>query len=111
MRHTTQIELENLYDLVAVKLGVMDPEDVRSLIVVDALVDTGATGLCLPTPVIEQLGLTPIETRRHLPLPASLTASFIQKSNLQYWNEQGRCKLPSCLRVRLSSWDTWFWSI
>ena len=48
MRHTTQIELENLYDLVAVKLGVMNPEDVRSLIVVDALVDTGATGLCLP---------------------------------------------------------------
>ena len=31
MRHTTQIELENLYDLIAVKLGVMDPEDVRRL--------------------------------------------------------------------------------
>ena len=127
MRHTTQIELENLYDLVAVKLGVMDPEDVRNLIVVDALVDTGATGLCLPTPLIEQLGLTPIETRRartatgiidrvlkrggHVPLPASLTASFIRKSNLRYWNEQGRCKLPICLRVRLSSLVTWFWNI
>ena len=64
MRHTTQIELENLYDLVAVKLGVMNPEDVRRLTVTDALVDTGATGLCLPTPLIEQLGLTPIEMRR-----------------------------------------------
>ena len=64
MRHTTQIELENLYDLVAVKLGVMNPEDVRRLTVPDALVDTGATGLCLPTSVIEQLGLTPIETTR-----------------------------------------------
>ncbi len=30
----------------------MDPENVRSLIVMDALVDTGATGLCLPTPLI-----------------------------------------------------------
>ena len=64
MRHTTQIELENLYDLAAVALGVMKPEDVRRITVTDALVDTGATGLCLPTPLIEQLGLTPIETRR-----------------------------------------------
>ena len=64
MRHTTHIELENLYDLVAVKLGVMNPEEVRRLTVTDALVDTGATGLCLPTSVIEQLGLTPIETTR-----------------------------------------------
>ncbi len=64
MRHTTQIELENLYDLVAVKLGVMNPEEVRRTTVTDALVDTGATGLCLPTSVIEQLGLTPIETTR-----------------------------------------------
>ena len=64
MRHTTKIELENLYDLVAVKLGVMRPEDVRRLTVTDTLVDTGATGLCLPTSVIEQLGLTPIETTR-----------------------------------------------
>lgn len=64
MRHTTQIELENLYDLVAVKLGVMNPEGVRRITVTDALVDTGATGLCLPTSLIEQLGLTPIEMTR-----------------------------------------------
>ncbi len=64
MRHTTRIELENLYDLVAVKLGVMEPGDVRQITVTDALVDTGATGLCLPTSIIEQLGLTPIETTR-----------------------------------------------
>jgi clan AA aspartic protease len=64
MRHTTKIELENLYDLVAVKLGVMNSDDVRRTTVTDALVDTGATGLCLPTSVIEQLGLTPIETTR-----------------------------------------------
>lgn len=64
MRHTTRIELENLYDLVAVKLGVMNAEEVRRLTVTDALVDTGATGLCLPTLLIERLGLTPIETTR-----------------------------------------------
>ena len=64
MRHTTAIELENLYDLVAVKLGVMNSEEVRRLTVTDALVDTGVTGLCLPISLIEQLGLTSIETTR-----------------------------------------------
>ena len=64
MRHTTEIELANQNDLVAVKLGVMNPEEVRRLTVPDALVDTGATGLCLPTPLIERLGLTPVKTVR-----------------------------------------------
>ena len=64
MRHTTQIELVNQNDLVAVQLGVMNPEEVRRLTVPDALVDTGATGLCLPIPLIEDLGLTPIKTVR-----------------------------------------------
>ena len=60
MEQTTRIELVNHDDLVAVRLGVMNPEDVRRLTVEDALVDTGATGLCLPAPLIEQLGLTPL---------------------------------------------------
>ena len=64
MRHTTQIELVNQNDLVAVQLGVMNPEEVRRLTVRDALVDTGATGLCLPIPLVEDLGLTPIKTVR-----------------------------------------------
>lgn len=38
----------------------MNPEDVRRLTVENALVDTGATGLCLPIPLIEQLELTPL---------------------------------------------------
>lgn len=63
MRHTTEIKLANLSDLFLVQVGAMDPEDVRRLTVEDALVDTGATGLCLPTPLIERLGLTPIERR------------------------------------------------
>ena len=40
------------------------PEDVRRLTVEDALVDTGATGLCLPMPLIKQLGLTLIRKVR-----------------------------------------------
>lgn len=63
MRHTTEIKLANLSDLFLVQVGAMDPEEVRRLTVEDALVDTGATGLCLPTSLIERLGLTPIEKR------------------------------------------------
>ena len=63
MRHTTEIKLANLSDLFFVQVGAMDPEDVRRLTVDDALVNTGATGLCLPMSLIERLGLTPVGKR------------------------------------------------
>ena len=64
MERTTRIELENLKDLHAVELGVLESEDVRRLTIEDALVDTGATGLCLPKSLVQQLGLTPIQQIR-----------------------------------------------
>lgn len=60
MEQTTRMELANQDDLVLVRADIMNPEDVRRLTVENALVDTGATGLCLPGPLIEQLGLTPL---------------------------------------------------
>lgn len=60
MEQTTRIELANQSDLILVRAGVMKSEDVRRLTIKDALVDTGATGLCLPGSLIEQLGLTPL---------------------------------------------------
>ena len=62
MKHTAKIELANNDELVAVKLGIMDPEDVKRITVEDALVDTGATRLGLPPSLIEQLGLTPFRS-------------------------------------------------
>ncbi len=59
MRHTTEIELANLEDLNLASRGFIKPEEVRRVLVKDALVDTGATRLSLPKPIIEQLGLTP----------------------------------------------------
>ena len=59
MRHTTEIELANLEDVALANRGFIKPEEVRRVTVKDALVDTGATRLCLPEPIIEQLGLTP----------------------------------------------------
>ena len=62
MEHTTRIELANLKDLHLAEAGVIGTEDVRHVTVEDALVDTGATGLCLPNSLIKQLGLEPLRT-------------------------------------------------
>ena len=62
MRHTTEIKLANLEDLVLAKRGVINPEEVRRITIKDALVDTGASRLSLPKPIIEQLGLSPVGT-------------------------------------------------
>ena len=59
MRHTTEIELANLEDVALANRGFIAPEAVRRVTIKDALVDTGATRLCLPEQIIEQLGLTP----------------------------------------------------
>ena len=75
MRHTTEIKLANLSDLFLVQVGTMDPEDVRRLTIDNALVDTDATGLCLPTSLIERLGLTPIEKRT-----ARTTAGIVERT-------------------------------
>ena len=64
MRHTTRIELTNLADVNLADSGVIKREDIRRVIVEDALVDTGATRLCLPKPIIEQLGLRPFGNAR-----------------------------------------------
>ncbi len=63
MQHTAKIKFINLSDLFLVQVGAMDPEDVRRLTVEDALVDTGATRLCLPTSLIEHLGLRAVDKR------------------------------------------------
>ena len=57
-------KLENLQDLGNVQVGKLPPDQVRSVEVTDALVDTGATMLCAPPPVVAQLGLFPARTRR-----------------------------------------------
>ncbi len=60
MEQTTRMELANRDDIALVRADIMNPKDVRRLTVENALVDTGATGLCLPVPLIKQLGLTPL---------------------------------------------------
>ncbi len=63
-RVITEATIENLEDLWAVKRGLLPAEKARKVSVVDALVDTGATLLSLPTQLIAQLGLEKVGTRR-----------------------------------------------
>ena len=63
MKHTTRIELVNRKDQILAEASVIKPANIRRVVVNDAVVDTGATGLALPEPIIEQLGLTPVTSR------------------------------------------------
>jgi len=63
-RVLTEATIENLEDLWAVKRGLLSSEQVRCATVTDALVDTGATLLSLPTRLIQQLGLEKTASKR-----------------------------------------------
>ncbi|MGH7139098.1 MAG: aspartyl protease family protein [Pirellulales bacterium] len=56
-------KIENLVDVENREQGLLTPEQVRSILVTDALVDTGATTLLLPKRLIAQLGLRHYRTR------------------------------------------------
>ena len=56
-RVLTEATIESLRDLWEAERGTRGSEDVRRAMVTDALVDTGATMLSLPTRLIQQLGL------------------------------------------------------
>jgi len=62
MKHTTQITLANRTDQFLAEAGYIKPESVRQVTIEDAVVDTGATRLALPKPIIEQLDLTPVSS-------------------------------------------------
>ena len=57
-RVVTDAVVENLEDLYSAERGRIKPEEVRRIEIKDALVDSGATSLALPTRMIGQLGLT-----------------------------------------------------
>jgi predicted aspartyl protease len=56
-------KMENIVDLYLANKGTIPQEDVRGVEVTDALVDTGATSLSMPTRMIRQLGLDPLRNR------------------------------------------------
>jgi len=65
-RVLTSATIENMRDLWDAECGRCAPDQVRRLELTDALVDTGAIALSLPTRYIRQLGLTPYKMRQTL---------------------------------------------
>lgn len=63
-RVTTEATIENLDDLYSVKKGLIATEKVRRAEVSEALVDTSATLLSVPTRLIKELGLSQVGTKR-----------------------------------------------
>jgi predicted aspartyl protease len=63
-RTVTEATIENLADLVLADKGLIAEGEIRRVTVADALADTGATLLSLPTRIIQQLGLKRHSTRR-----------------------------------------------
>jgi len=63
-RVRTEVLIENMGDLWDVKKNVLGTDQVRRILVKDALVDTGATSLALPTRLIQQLGLNKVTEKR-----------------------------------------------
>lgn len=55
-RITEKVTVQNYVDMFMASTGELDPSQVRT-VEVDAIVDTGASHLCLPPAVVEQLGL------------------------------------------------------
>lgn len=63
-RVLTEAKIENMEDLWKVKSGIIAENEARQIDVTDALVDTGATLLSLPTRLIQQLGLKRVASKR-----------------------------------------------
>jgi predicted aspartyl protease len=63
-RVLTEATIEYLQDLWDVQRGLLPADRVRRVTVTDALVDTGATLLSLPSHLIRELGLAKRGTRR-----------------------------------------------
>lgn len=63
-RVLTEATIENLRDLWATEQKTLELDQIRRLVVTDALVDTGATLLSIPTRLIQQLGLKKTGSKR-----------------------------------------------
>ena len=69
-------KMESINDLCKVKKGTLTADQVRSVEVHDALVDTGATILSMPKRLIDQLGLRPSAPERRGAAPVTAWSRF-----------------------------------
>jgi clan AA aspartic protease len=75
-RVLVEATVENLGDLYEVERGHRQDDQVRRVTIEEALVDTGATTLSLPTRIIQQLGLTKQSEKRVITSAGSSQAAL-----------------------------------
>jgi predicted aspartyl protease len=81
-RVTTEILVENAGDLWGASRGMIAEDGVRKVTIPNALIDTGATLLSLPTAVIQQLGLRQVATKRVTASSGPATAGMYEAVRL-----------------------------
>ncbi len=62
-RVTTEALIENFGDLYAAEIGAISSDEIRRILVKDALVDSGATLLSIPKKLVKELGLHKVGER------------------------------------------------
>lgn len=80
-------KIENLEDKYMAYKGLLPPEQIRTLDVDDALIDTGATGLMIPSRLLKPLGLRPTEVKHGRTVSGPIT---MQKYEAVRLTLQGR---------------------
>ncbi len=87
--------IENLDDLTDHRKGRRAEPEIRRVDVTDALIDTGATGLLMPSRLIALLGLEPVRARQsrtiagHVPL-ANLSGGASYRAGTGLHQRRGR---------------------
>ena len=89
-------KIENLEDQYKAHQGLLPPDQVRTLCVDNALVDTGATGLLIPTRLLAPLGLRPTELKHGRTVSGPIT---MQKYEAVRLTIQGRNCVVEVLEV------------
>lgn len=85
----TTITVTNRADQILARNGVIPEAEIRSITLENVLVDTGATTLCLPASVVEQLGL---ELAREITIETAMgigTARIFQDAKLSISGRDG----------------------
>ena len=85
----TTLTLINRADQVLAKQEVISPEQIRSVTLDNVLVDSGAKTLCLPSEIIEQLGLELLKEVSVEMASGIGTAKIFQDAKINLLNREG----------------------
>jgi predicted aspartyl protease len=96
----TPVRITNNSDLVLAAHGVVSERDIRSIELEEMLVDTGASHLCLPADLIEQLGLELKEVIQVTTADGDRTTRLFEGAYLEV---AGRSAIVRCIETRVGT--------